>query len=93
MNQASRIQGWAICAGAALLALLFVLGLLGGSYWAIALPVAILTLFVLGLAGWVGYTIATIRVDADPAPETLVTDSDPTDTGAEASTSTSSESA
>ncbi len=74
MNDASRIQGWAICLGSALLALLFILGILNGSYWAIALPVAVLTLFVLGLAGWVGYTIATIQVDADPAPEILSTD-------------------
>ena len=74
MNDASRMQGWAICLGAAFLALLFVIGILNGSYWAIALPVAVLTLFVLGLAGWVGFTIATIQVEADPAPEVLTTD-------------------
>ena len=74
MNDSTRTQGWAICAGSGLLALLFVLGLLRGSYWALALPVAVLTLFVLGLAGWVGYTIATIQVEADPAPEVLSTD-------------------
>ena len=67
MNEASRIQGWAICFGAAALALIFIIGLLSGSYWAVALPVGILTLFVLGLAGWVGYTIATIQVEVDPA--------------------------
>ena len=38
------------------------------------LPVGILTLFVLGLAGWVGYTIATIQVEVDPAPEILSTE-------------------
>jgi hypothetical protein len=74
MNDASRTQGWAICIGAALLAFLFLVGILNGSYWAIALPVAVLTFFVLGLAGWVGYTIATIQVDPDPAPEVLSTD-------------------
>jgi hypothetical protein len=74
MNDATRAQGWAICIGAGLLALLFVIGLLNGSYWALALPVAILTLFVLGLAGWVGFTIATIQVEPDPAPEVLSTD-------------------
>ena len=68
MNDASRFQGWAICLAAAILAILFVIGLLSESYWAIALPVAALTLFVLGLAGWVGYTIATIQVEAEPAP-------------------------
>jgi hypothetical protein len=69
MNDASRTQGWAICIGAGVLALLFVIGVLNGSYMALAIPVAILTLFVLGLMGWVGYTIATIQVEADPVPE------------------------
>ena len=71
MNDASRTQGWAICIGAAVAALLFVIGILGGSYWALALPVAVLVLFVLGLVAWVGYTIATIQVEveAEPAPE------------------------
>lgn len=74
MNDSTRAQGWAICIGAGLLALLFIIGILGGSYWAIALPVAVLTLFVLGLAGWVGFTIATIQVEPDPVPEVLATD-------------------
>jgi len=82
MNDSTRAQGWAICIGAGLLALLFVIGLLNGSYWAIALPVAVLTLFVLGLAGWVGYTIATIQVEPDPAPEVLTTDASTAATGA-----------
>lgn len=77
MNDASRTQGWAICIGSALLAFLFIVGILNGSYWAIALPVAVLTLFALSLAGWVGYTIATIQVDPDPAPEVLSTDAPP----------------
>jgi len=71
MNDASRTQGWAICIGAGVLALLFVVGILNGSYWALALPVAALTLFGLGLVAWVGYTIATIQVEPDPAPEVL----------------------
>ncbi len=66
MNDASRAQGWAICIGAGALALLFLIGILSGSYLALAIPVAILTLFVLGLAAWVGFTIATIQVDAEP---------------------------
>ncbi len=69
MNDASRTQGWAICIGAGVLALLFVIGVMNESYMALAIPVAILTLFVLGLMGWVGYTIATIQVEADPVPE------------------------
>ena len=79
MNDASSTQGWAICIGAGALALLFVIGVLNGSYLALALPVSVLTLFVLGLAGWVGYTIATVRVepeldpasDSEPAPAPL----------------------
>jgi len=74
MNQTSRAQGWAICAGAGLAALLFIVGILNGSYWAIAIPVAIVTLFALGLVAWVGYTIATIQVETDAGPEILSTD-------------------
>ena len=69
MNDASRTQGWAICIGAGVLALLFVIGVLNGSYVAIAIPVTVLTLFVLGLTAWVGFTIATIQVQAEPVPE------------------------
>ena len=74
MNEASRAQGWAICGGAGLAALLFVTGIMKGAYWALAIPVAIVTLFALGLVAWVGYTIATIQVEADAGPETLATD-------------------
>lgn len=65
MTDESRTQGWAICVGAGVLALLFTIGILDGSYVALAIPVAILTFFVLGLTGWVGYTIATIRVEVE----------------------------
>jgi hypothetical protein len=74
MNETSRNQGWAITAGAGLAALLFVLGILSGSYLALAIPVAIVTLFALGLVAWVGFTIATIQVEADLSPEILATD-------------------
>ncbi|MDE0886333.1 MAG: hypothetical protein OSB70_12470 [Myxococcota bacterium] len=93
MNEASRTQGWAICAAAGFLALLFIVGLLNHSYWAVALPVAVLTLFVLGLAGWVGYTIATIQVEADPAPEVLVSDSAQAEAPTDASGPSAGESA
>ena len=53
----------------AVLALAFVIGLLQQSYWAIALPIGALVFFVLGLAGWVGFTIATIQVDAENTAE------------------------
>lgn len=52
-----------ICIGVAILGAWFLLALLQESYWAIALPVAIFVFFVLGLTFWIGYTIATIRVE------------------------------
>ena len=72
MTDSSRTQGGVICAAVGLLALLFLGGLLSESYWALAIPVAALTFFVLGLAFWVGWTIMTIRVEPeapiDPEP-------------------------
>jgi hypothetical protein len=63
MNDSSRTQGWLICAAVVFLALWFLVGLLQQSYWAIALPVAVVTFFALGLTFWVGYTIATVQVE------------------------------
>jgi hypothetical protein len=69
VTDASRAQGGLICVGVVVVAAGFLLGLLQQSYWALALPVAILVFFVLGLTFWVGYTIATIRVEpAEDAP-------------------------
>ena len=65
MNDSSRTQGGLICVGVVILAALFLLGLLQQSYWALALPVSVLVSFVLGLVFWVGYTIATIRVEPE----------------------------
>ena len=73
MNDSSRTQGGLICVGVVIVGAVFLLGLLQQSYWAVALPVAILVFFVLGLTFWVGYTIATIQVgpyqDAPPVAE------------------------
>jgi hypothetical protein len=92
MNDASRSQGWAICAAAGLAAFLFVIGLLNGSYWALAIPVAIATLSALSLVGWVGFTIATIQVEADASPEILSTDaSNTSDTSGTSGTSGTSD--
>lgn len=74
MQETTRAQGWAIRGGAGFAALLFVIGILRQNWWALAIPVAIVTLFALGLVAWVGYTIATIQVEADQAPEVLTTD-------------------
>ena len=63
MNDSSRTQGGLICIGVVIVGAWFLLGVLQQSYWAIAIPVAVLVFFVLGLSFWVGYTIATIQVD------------------------------
>ena len=63
MNDSSRTQGGLICVAVVVLAAWFLLGLMMKSYWAVAIPVAILVFFVLGLTFWVGYTIATIQVE------------------------------
>jgi len=68
MNDSSRAQGGMICIAAVVLGALFLLGLFRGSYLALAIPVAILVFFVLGLAFWVGYTIATVQVEPEPPP-------------------------
>ena len=75
MTPNTRNQGALICAGAGLAALFFLLGLLNESYWALAIPVAVLVFFVLGLSFWVGWTILTVQVEpeaevAPPAAQT-----------------------
>lgn len=67
MTDDSRAQGGLICVGVVILGALFLAGLIAESYWAIALPVALLVSLVLGLAFWVGWTIATVRVEPEPA--------------------------
>ena len=70
MTDSSRTQGFAICAGAAVLGLVFLGGLWNGAWWAVAIPVGILLAFVLGLTFWVGWTIATIAVEPETDPIT-----------------------
>ena len=78
MSDSSRTQGGLICVAVVILAALFLLGLLQRSYWALALPVAVLVSFVLGLVFWVGYTIATIRVEPEHDPGRAVESDTPT---------------
>ncbi len=66
MTDDSRAQGGMICIGVVVLGSLFLVGLLSGSYLALAIPVAAFVFFVLGLAFWVGWTIATVRVEPEP---------------------------
>jgi threonine/homoserine efflux transporter RhtA len=63
MKDSSRTQGGLICIGVVILGAWFLLAVLQHSYWAIALPVAVIVFFVLGLTFWIGYTIATIRIE------------------------------
>ncbi len=81
MNDSSRTQGGLICIGVVVLGAWFLLAVLQQSYWALALPVAVIVFFVLGLTFWIGYTIATIRVEpmdeVEPSPENDDLGSDP----------------
>lgn len=65
MTDSSRAQGGLICLAAVAAGALFLLGLARGSYWALAVPVALAVFFALGLTFWVGWTIATIRVEPE----------------------------
>ena len=68
MTDSSRTQGRLICVGVAVIGVVFLLGLINGAYWAVAIPVGILLAFVFGLTFWVGWTIATVEVEAEPDP-------------------------
>jgi hypothetical protein len=69
MTDSSRVQGALICVVCVALGLIFGIGLLRGAFWAVAIPVAVLLAFALGLAFWVGFTIATIQVEPEPSPD------------------------
>lgn len=58
----SKQTGTWICLGALVGAGVFLVGVLQGSYWALAVPVAVGVLGVLLLAFWIGYTINTINI-------------------------------
>ena len=77
MPESSRTQGALICGVVLGLGLWFLVGLLQKSYWAIAIPVALVVFFALGLSFWIGYTIATVQVEPD-------VDGDPPTSGADA---------
>lgn len=56
----SRRHGVVICTVSSFLALVFLYGLWHGSYWAVALPVAVGVFTSLWLMFWIGYTISTV---------------------------------
>ena len=74
MKDSSRTQGGLICIGVVILGAWFLLAVLQESYWALALPVAVIVFFVLGLTFWIGYTIATVQVE--PEIDTTASESD-----------------
>lgn len=64
-DERSRVLGGLLCFGAIAAAALFLAGVLAKSYWALAIPVTLVVLFVLGLVSWIGWTIATVQVEAE----------------------------
>lgn len=62
--QARRIAK-GICAASVLLALIFAIGVLRESYWALALPVAVAVLGVAGMVFWIGWNILQQRSTLD----------------------------
>jgi hypothetical protein len=64
-DERSRLLGGLLSIGAIAAAALFLAGVFAKSYWALAIPVAVVVLFVLGLVSWIGWTIATVQVEAE----------------------------
>ncbi len=75
----SRALGGVVCLAALAAGALFLYGIAVQSYWALALPVTALVLFALGLVCWIGWTILSVRVEAEgePLPRATATPPDP----------------
>ena len=63
MKKFSRLQGAILCLVTVAAAVLFLIGIFMKSYWALAIPVAVGFLWLLGLAFWIGWTLLTIKVN------------------------------
>jgi hypothetical protein len=63
MKTYSRVQGLLLCLATVVAAVLFVIGIVMRNYWALAIPVAIGFLWLLGLGFWIGWTLLTIKVE------------------------------
>ena len=68
MGDSSRFWGGLLCLVIVAVALVFLLGIFARSYWALAIPVAVGFLGILGLGFWIGWTILTIKT-TPPTPE------------------------
>lgn len=67
--QRSQLVGGAICAAVVVQVLALAIGILRKSYWAVALPVAAGAGAVSALAFWIGWTMLSTDVDAQPEEE------------------------
>lgn len=63
MSKYSRVQGLALCLGTFFAAFLFLVGVFTKNWWALAIPVGIGFLWLLGLGFWIGWTLLTIQVE------------------------------
>jgi hypothetical protein len=68
MGDSSRFWGAVFCLVILAVAVVFLWGLFIRSYWALAIPVAVGFLGLLGMGFWIGWTILTIKT-TPPAPE------------------------
>lgn len=68
MVDTSRLWGGLLCIAILIIAILFLWGIFQQNYWALAIPVMIGFLGILGLAFWIGWTILTIKT-VHPGPE------------------------
>jgi len=59
----TRMYGGLICVAVLLLGLFFIIGVFNHSYLALAIPVTLMTLTLLGLIFWIGYTIWSIKIE------------------------------
>jgi hypothetical protein len=67
-DERSRVLGGVVCLSAIVAAALFLYGISVESYWALALPIAAVLLFLLGLVFWIGWTILTVQTEAEGEP-------------------------
>jgi hypothetical protein len=68
MADTSRMWGAFLCIAIVGVAVVFLWGVCIQSYWALAIPVMLGFLGILGLGFWIGWTILTIKT-TPPAPE------------------------
>jgi len=61
MGDSSRFWGAVLCLVIGAVAVVFLWGVFAKCYWALAIPVMIGVLGILGLGFWIGWTILTIK--------------------------------